>query len=159
MTGVINIMFYEQTENCQMNQLMHPGKTGWCWTEFFLHSYACPREINHVPNFQNVLSRSVDIFLRNWTISRRNKYECGHFNRWIKNVFQTNSKTWAGKLSRDSVGRAHFTGLRRSSKLKRAQLKLFSLGGTFRLSWASQPIASVSVNDLWKGRMRQDSTS
>ena len=79
-------------------------------TKFFLHSYACPREINHVPNFQNVLSRSVDIFLRNWTISRRNKYRCGHFNRWIKNVFRTNSKTWAGELSRGSVGRAHFTG-------------------------------------------------
>ena len=43
-------------------------------------------------------------------------------------------KTWAGELSRDSAGRAHFTGLRRSSKLKRAQLKLFSLGGTFRSS-------------------------
>ena len=40
-------------------------------------------------------------------------------------------KTWAGKLSRNSAGRAHFTGLRRSSKLKRAHLKLFSLGGTF----------------------------
>ena len=64
-------------------------------------------------------------------------------------------KTWVGKLSRDSVARAYFTGLRRSSKLRRAQLKLFSLGGTFRLSWASQPIASVSVNDSWRGRIRQ----
>ena len=62
-------------------------------------------------------------------------------------------KTWVGKLSRDSVARAYFTGLRRSSKLRRAQLKLFSLGGTFRLIWASQPIASVSINESWKGRI------
>ena len=59
-------------------------------------------------------------------------------------------KTWVGKLSRDSVARAYFTGLRRSSKLRRAQLKLFSLGRTFRLSRASQPIASVSINESWK---------
>jgi hypothetical protein len=52
----------------------------------------------------------------------------------LRMYFEQNSKTWAGELSRGSVGRAHFTGLRRSSKLKRAQLKLFSLGGTFRLS-------------------------
>ena len=76
----------------------------------------------------------------------------------LRVYFKQILKTWAGELSRDSAGRAHFTGLRRSSKLKRAQLKLFSLGGTFRLSWASQPIASVSVNDLWKGRMRHRDT-
>ena len=39
-------------------------------------------------------------------------------------------KTWVGELSGDSVARAYFTGLRRSSKLRRAQLKLFSLGGS-----------------------------
>ena len=52
----------------------------------------------------------------------------------LRVYFKQILKTWAGELSRDSAGRAHFTGLRRSSKLKRAQLKLFSLGGTFRLS-------------------------
>ena len=40
-------------------------------------------------------------------------------------------KTWVGKLSRDSVARAYFTGLRRSSKLKRAQLKLFFVRRNF----------------------------
>ena len=59
-------------------------------------------------------------------------------------------KTWVGKLSRNSVARVYFTGLRRSSKLRRAQLKLFSSGRTFRLIWVSQPIASVSINELWK---------
>ena len=52
----------------------------------------------------------------------------------LRMYFKQILKTWAGELSRDLAGRAHFTGLRRSSKLKRAQLKLFSLGGTFRLS-------------------------
>ena len=38
---------------------------------------------------------------------------------------------WAGELSRCSASRAYlFTGLRRLSKLERAQLKLFSLGGS-----------------------------
>ena len=113
--------------------------------------------MNHVPNFQSVLSRSVDIFPEierfHEEINMSVVTSTGELRVYFKQIL----KTWAGKLSRDSAGRAHFTGLRRSSKLKRAQLKLFSLGGTFRLSWASQPIASVSVNDSWKGRIRHKS--
>ena len=52
----------------------------------------------------------------------------------LRMYFKQILKTWAGELSRDSVGWALLTGLRRSSKQKSAQLKLFSLGGTFRLS-------------------------
>ena len=59
-------------------------------------------------------------------------------------------KTWVGKLSRNSVARVYFTCLRRRTKPRRAQLKLFSSGGTFRLSWVSQPIVSVLLNESWK---------
>ena len=143
------------SENRQINKLKHPRKTGWCWTRFFLHSYACPWEINHVTNFQNIRSRSVDIFFGNQLIPRRNKCTCGHFNRWVKNVFRTNSKMLAGELSRGSVSRAYFYRSEAPQQAEARSTKIVFVRRNFRSSWASQPIASVSVNDLWKGRMRQ----
>ena len=49
--------------------------------------------------------------------------------------FKSKFQVWVGKLRGDSASRVLFsTGLRHLSKLRRAQLKLFSSGGTFRLS-------------------------
>ena len=46
--------------------------------------------------------------------------------------FKSKFQTWVGKLRGDSASRVLFsTGLRHLSKLRRAQLKLFSSGGTF----------------------------
>ena len=72
----------------------------------------------------------------------------GELRMYFEQILKRGPANWAGAQLAVPI-------LQVRSKLKRAQLKFFSLGGTFRLSWASQPIASVSVNDSWKGRIRQ----
>ena len=62
--------------------------------------------------------------------------------------FKSKFQTWVGKLRGDSASRVLFsTGLRHLSRLRSAQLKLFSSGGTFRYSWVPQPIWSASINE------------
>ena len=68
----------------------------------------------------------------------------------LRLYFKSNLKTWLRKLRVNSVSRAYFVCLRRRSRLRRAQLKLFSSGRTFRLSLVPQPIESISVNESWK---------
>ena len=53
-------------------------------------------------------------------------------------------KAWFGKLSWDSAARRNFTGLRRRSRLRRAQLKLFCQAELFDL------LKSVLLNESWK---------
>ena len=89
-------------------------------------------------------------FLENWTSVAKNKYACGRFNRWINTVFQINSKNVGRQTESGLSHPSLFYRSEGSSKLRHAQRKLFSSGGTFRLIWVSQPIASVSINELWK---------
>ena len=107
-------------------------------------------KINHVMNFQDIRSRSVDIFLGNQLIPWRNKCTCDHFNRWIKNVFRTNSKMWAGELSKGSASRAHLYRSEAPQPAEARSTKIVFVRRNFWSSRALQPIASVSVNDLWR---------
>ena len=108
--------------------------------------------MNQIRDLEDVISQMADIFfLEIWISPAENKYTCDRFNKWINTVFQIKSKNvgWETEkeLSRPSL---FFTGLRRRSKLRPTQLKLFSSGGTFRLSWVPQPIESVLMNESWK---------
>ena len=134
-----------------MNWLIHPWKNRWCWTELLPRSYACPCSVNQVLDLQNVSSHSADIFsLRIGQVPRRINIRVAGSTGELILYFKWFLKTWVGKLSRNSVARVYFTCLRRRTKPRRAQLKLFSSGGTFRLSWVPQPIESVSINESWK---------
>ena len=65
----------------------------------------------------------------------------------LRLYFKSNIKTWFRKLRVDSVSRVLFACLRRRRGLRRAQLKLFSSGGTFQLSPVPQPTEFVLVSD------------
>ena len=71
----------------------------------------------------------------------------------LRLYFKSNIKTWPRKLRVDSVSRVLFACLRRRRGLRSAQLKLFSSGGTFRLSPVPQPTESVLVSDRKSSNM------
>ena len=95
------------------------------------------------------LLNRLTFFLENWTSAAKNKYTCGRFNRWINTVFQINSKNVGRQTESGLSHPSLFYRSEGSSKLRHAQRKLFLSGGTFRLIWVSQPIASVSINESW----------
>ena len=100
------------------------------WTRFWICKTSLPNRLT--------------FFLENLTSLAKNKYMCGRFNRWINSVFQMISK---------NMGRETESELSRPSLFHRSEArstKIVLSGGTFRLSWVSQPIASVLLNESWK---------
>ena len=99
------------------------------WTRFWICKTSLPNRLT--------------FFLENLTSLAKNKYMCGRFNRWINSVFQMISK---------NMGRETESELSRPSLFHRSEArstKIVLSGGTFRLSWVSQPIKSVLMNESW----------